>query len=542
MQAYHQDPPTVWIPTIPTSENAEAADNHSSDNSEFLIESAIDNNNVDLRTSIRKWALRHNVTRASLNELLGILRGNCPGESLPCDSRTLLETPRKVALIEVEGGQLFHFGIKKQLEKSISKGLYDFKLPDLKSLRGLPNLITISVGIDGLPISRSSRKQFWPILGFVDQQREKSVFVISMYYGDEVKPGDLDEFLRYFVEEVSELERGFYVGNKLYNFRVRCIVADAPARSYIKAIKSHNGYYGCERCYRKGKYASSRILYPFKSLEVFHTDESFLQRLHTKHHNDSQSSPLEQLNLGMVSQIPADYMHLCCLGVMKKILLMWKEGPLPHKILPRFANKISKRLQLMRKHTPREFNRKPRSLDDLRNWKATEFRSFMLYYGPVVIMDIVTPKAFKHFMLFHTAMYVLISNAAFSRAWVDFANGLLVEFNETFSSVYSRDCMIYNVHMLKHLCLDSYIHGPLDRISAFPFENHMQQIKRLLRKKNTYLAQIVKRTIEREYLDLPVVSKEKSLVINQFEKDNIYIAKSYKICILLREKANGLGF
>lgn len=496
-----------------------------------------------LNVEIRKWALGHNLTRVALNDLLSILKVFLPGETLPSDSRTLLETPRRIELVKVDGGHIYHFGIRKNLEKCIQRGLSDFRLHNVTQLGGISNLITITVGIDGLPISRSSRKQFWPILGYVDQQDRKSVFVISMYYGDEVKPGNLNEFLKFFIDEALQLEKGFQVGEKFYNFRVRCIIADAPARSFVKSIKGHNGYYGCERCYRKGKHVRGRLLYNFKEDEVLHTDDTFASRLHHKHHNEGEASPLTKLQLGIISQIPADYMHLCCLGVMKKMLCMWKDGPLPHKLLPRLSKRISKRLIGLRNCTPKEFNRKPRSLDDLKNWKATEFRTFMLYVGPVVLVDILNADVFNHFMLFHTAMYVLISNAAFNHKWVDFANQLLEKFNESFSTVYSRDCMVYNVHMLKHLCQNSYIHGPLDRISAFPFENHMQHIKRLLRKKNTYLTQIVKRSLEREFLEDSQKPLKASIIeVSKQEKDNCFITNDNRVCVLVSNEDNSAVF
>jgi len=37
-------------------------------------------------------------------------------------------------------------------------------------------------------------------------------------------------------------------------------------------------------------------------------------------------SPLKQLSVGMVTQFPLDYMHLVCLGVMCKLLLLWLKG------------------------------------------------------------------------------------------------------------------------------------------------------------------------------------------------------------------------
>jgi len=48
-------------------------------------------------------------------------------------------------------------------------------------------------------------------------------------------------------------------------------------------------------------------------------------------------------------------------------------------------NKISHLLLLNRSSTPKEFVRKPRSITDVKHWKAVEFRNFLLYTGPVVL-------------------------------------------------------------------------------------------------------------------------------------------------------------
>ena len=39
-------------------------------------------------------------------------------------------------------------------------------------------------------------------------------------------------------------------------------------------------------------------------------------------------SLLRNMNLGAVTQFPLDYMHLACLGAMKRLLLLWIRGQL----------------------------------------------------------------------------------------------------------------------------------------------------------------------------------------------------------------------
>lgn len=251
-----------------------------------------------------KWAIMHNITQSALSDLLGVLRSWCPELELPKDPRTLLSTPRSVSLSILGNGQFFHFGVKTHLIKFLETGsMQTYRLPEVLVNQGLINLLTLKVGIDGLPISKSSNLQFWPILVKIDQDASNTVSVVSLYCGEE-KPSSLDEFLGPFVSEMLELESaGVESSGKLYQVRIRCVVADAPARSFIKAIKKHNAYYGCERCYRKGKWLK-RVTYPVKVKADLYTDDTFKDKTFPNHHNGL--SPLEKLCLGMITQIPLD--------------------------------------------------------------------------------------------------------------------------------------------------------------------------------------------------------------------------------------------
>lgn len=111
-------------------------------------------------------------------------------------------------------------------------------------------------------------------------------------------------------------------------------------------------------------------------------DEAFAHRQDEDHHKGV--SPLLQIQIGMISQIPLDYMHLVCLGVVKRLLLLWMKGPLHCRLGARIIDQISVGLSALKNSIPSEFSRKPRSLREIERWKATEFRQFLLYTGMVV--------------------------------------------------------------------------------------------------------------------------------------------------------------
>ena len=74
------------------------------------------------------------------------------------------------------------------------------------------------------------------------------------------------------------------------------------------------------------------------------------------------SSPLAGKGIGMVSQFVLDYMHLVCLGVMRRMLLTWISGPLTCRLGGAVITELFNRLVSLKPYIAVEFGRKPRSL------------------------------------------------------------------------------------------------------------------------------------------------------------------------------------
>lgn len=103
--------------------------------------------------SLRLWAIEFGITQRALSALLKILI-SAGLWYLASDSRTLLKTPRTVSLIDKCGGKYWYSGIRKNIESLFC---------------GIKNNIAIklSFNVDGLPIHKSTKVNFWPILGHV---------------------------------------------------------------------------------------------------------------------------------------------------------------------------------------------------------------------------------------------------------------------------------------------------------------------------------------------------------------------------------------
>lgn len=83
--------------------------------------------------------------------------------------------------------------------------------------------------------------------------------------------------------------------------------------------------------------------------------------------------------------------------------------------------------------------------------------------------------------------------------YINYARSLLQYFVKNFEIIYGKHLVSHNVHGLLHIADDYDRFGPLDNISAFPFENFMKNIKKKLRKHELPLQQLVKRFHEEFY-------------------------------------------
>ena len=128
-------------------------------------------------------------------------------------------------------------------------------------------------------------------------------------------------FLAEFIAELIQLlESGVVVCGKKFILRIHSFVCDAPARQFLKCIKSHNAYSSCERCTVEGCHDGKSVRYCTGVGEtiVQRSDVSFRAQADPDHHIDSSCSPLTVLPVDFVADFPLDYMHMVLLGVVKK--------------------------------------------------------------------------------------------------------------------------------------------------------------------------------------------------------------------------------
>ncbi|CAG7817813.1 unnamed protein product [Allacma fusca] len=229
-------------------------------------------------SNLRQWAIEENVPHKTLSKLLKNLNCKLLLNNLPFDARSFLGTPRVTIVSEIKPGN-----------------------------------------VDGLPLAKSSGSRIWPIQCRIVSVEQKP-FIVGIYHGDD-KPDDSNEYLRAFVDEAQQLlNSGLFHPGKHISVSLRAIIADAPARSFITKTTGHTGYFACSKCDQKGTYSNRRVVFESQEAES-RTNESVrsLQQLEFY----SGNCILDQLNVGFVTDIPFEYLHLILLGGTKRLLNLW---------------------------------------------------------------------------------------------------------------------------------------------------------------------------------------------------------------------------
>lgn len=442
-----------------------------------------------LKKSLRNWAVSFNVSLVSLTFLLCILRLHKCFNNLPSDARSLLKTPYSVKMVPVEPGHYSHIGLARNLRYICEK------------MKECITNIELLINVDGLPLFKSSCNELWPILGkIINVPSVKSIiFPIGIYCGPG-KPKSCTEYLKEFVEETKKLIRdGLCINDKVLSISIKGFILDTPAKSFLLNTKGHTGYYSCTKCTQSGVWLQNRMTFPELNAPL-RSHEAFLQQEDEDFHcGETLLTTIPGLHF--IHSFPLDYMHLVCLGVVRSIMYLWIFVPShPQKLPSKIINEISSKLVALKSSMPAELNRKPRSLNEIKRWKATEFRQFLLYTGPVVLKQVFIKEyesLYYHFLSLSISISILLSpKFCINDDYCKYAENLLKHFVTTTMHLYGHQFITSNMHGLVHL-VDNVEHfGPLDFSSSFSFENYLQNLKKMVRKGDKPLPQVIKRLSE----------------------------------------------
>lgn len=277
----------------------------------------------------------------------------------------------------------------------------------------------------------------------------------------------------------------------------------------ITGTVNFNAYAGCLKCSTVG------IRSPMLRCTIFpdtncslRTNEGFRNRVNKDHHRnyiirangrkheEPIITPLLRLPIDIVEDITvADSLHLLHLGVMKRMIVAYKEGHngCRFKWNSQTVDQFSTLLTVQK--MPMEIHRAVRGIHVISHWKASECAVFLNYIGIAFLQDFIPESHFKMFIYLFCA--VTICSNDFYRKYLKVAHQLFENFivyhYKLFESVTS------NVHNLIHITQECERFGSLPTLSGYPFENHLYTIKNLIRSGRKPLEQVVNRLTEIMY-------------------------------------------
>ncbi|XP_062502036.1 uncharacterized protein LOC134179161 [Corticium candelabrum] len=188
--------------------------------------------------------------------------------------------------------------------------------------------------------------------------------------------------------------------------------ADLPAKADMLCMNHHNGKFSClvceepDRQVARGRGHVHAI--PFNRALQKRTNESFVRNAHQAVTSSQtvkgikSACPLLLLNdFYPVTAAVIDYLHCVLLGVTKSLLHRWTD--VSSRGCPYFIrddiDTVDERLRNI--HPPDFVRRFSREIGKwLPNWKASEYRSWLLYYGIPCLQGILPTMYLRNFCPF----------------------------------------------------------------------------------------------------------------------------------------------
>ena len=194
--------------------------------------------------------------------------------------------------------------------------------------------------------------------------------------------------------------------------------------------------------------------------------------------------------LDLVKCVPIDYMHCVLEGVTKWLVNKWFTST--YHRLPFYIGRHLKKIdsELVHQCPPHDFTRAPRGLAKYqKNWKASEFRYWLLYYSLPILVKYLPPLYFHHYSLLVCSMHILLQTKL-KDAQVKAAEQMLKDYYKLLPELYGDNSCTLNAHCLTHLTMYVRLWGPLWSHSLFGFESYNGHITSMIHSKHRVAEQL----------------------------------------------------
>ena len=369
------------------------------------------------------------------------------------------------------------------------------------------NDVTLQWNIDGFRPFKSSKATMWPIQACINElpplTRRANMLLCGLYYGKS-KP-DTDVILKPFVDELQTLHTvGMncnIAGYGVHLVKVHTLICsvDSKVRAPLQGLMKFNSLFGCSFCLTR----STSVEHGGGFAQIYdwglgppRTSEQYilaLRRLENYNatHNRHKSN-VEGVKRGSVvvllpvfhiikSFVP-DYRHAALEGVVVSFWKHWTNSDYEGELwyLSR-AKRMALNSKLETIVPPAELTRPRGTLDDIALWKASEIKSFLLYYSLPCLKDLLPDRYWRHWLLLVYSMTVFLREKIIPEAFFE-AQDAISRFVDDIKVLYPncRSLYTFNTHLLLHFPKAVQNYGSLWSSSTFPFEHFNGVLTRLI--------------------------------------------------------------
>lgn len=431
-------------------------------------------NKPSLREQLKEFARKHNPTTDMFQDMLALMQSN--GVTVP---RNIFDPLPMFDILNMSFGRYINFGILRNLQNFVKAKVGSLEVT-------IPAELKLDIAIYMIKSQPDENNlkppHFLILLGRVRNASFDEPFVIGIYKGAFPSLIIGNQILRPLYEELRSLETDqVQIAGKTCKVSVFSVICDPVANSIVTCTSLPESTNGCSKCNQQGhlQFNHGITSYPASAtLGYARNDDDFKICIQNGHHVGVPL--LSELKLGLVSQFVIDYKSFICEGVMQRLMKLWTKGQLDYRLNKESLRKISAELMLIGKSLPKEFRHKPKTMDELEEWTAYDWRQFLIYFGPIVLKTCMSQKYYLHFLILHLAMRLAISREDLQDYGTFLAGQLLTTFTAEFASLYGSEYIDYNVHNLLHVEDVAMRLGPLDAISGFAYDKQLHVIENLI--------------------------------------------------------------
>ncbi|KAF7996964.1 hypothetical protein HCN44_005241 [Aphidius gifuensis] len=354
---------------------------------------------------------------------------------------------------------------------------------------------SITFSTDGVSMGDTTNKSAWPIWAQINElpphSRHKHMMLAGLWI-DKTKPIFTD-FLLPFASEMRDLYTTGIVWkpegieNVTSKFISPVCTVDSVARCDVLNMKQYNGFNGCTYCSNMGHSISKQFVYlppsMLKEKTTLRTHDGMLSSSKEAHETKTVVHGIKGVSalaiipgMKLDTGLPVDALHALWIGAVKQHTTQnffssmgdWFVKNQKWTRIKDIYDSIDE--ILLKIKPPTRISRTPRTIQDMSNWTASEWRNWTLFYSLPCLKRVLQPVYFDHFALIVNAAYILNSDSIDEKN-LKLAKKQLSKYVEDMATLWGLDSMSYNVHLMTHIADSVRNWGPLWCFSTFSFES-----------------------------------------------------------------------